>query len=200
METVAANQGTVGTLDEALVRRAARGDVAAFDALAASRLDRCYRLAWSIVHNDADAADATQDAFVAAWRMLPRLREVAAFDGWLNRIVANAALTTLRRRSRRREVQVIPVSADGDDVTAWAGDPPPGQPTESDAIVEREAMRRAFGRLRPHERAVLVLHHVDGRPVAEVARALGIPDGTVKSRLHAARRALELAMAAEAES
>lgn len=197
METIAAAQSTVGALDEALVHRAARGEVEAFDALVAARLDRCYRLAWSIVHNDADAADATQEAFVAAWRTLPRLRETAAFDGWLNRIVANAALTVVRRRTRRREIQAIPVSTDGDDLDAWDAGPPPDHVTESDAAVERETMRRAFGRLLPKERAVLVLHHVDGRPVAEVAQALGIPTGTVKSRLHAARRALQAAMEAE---
>ena len=197
METIAAAQGTASVLDEALVRSAARGDVDAFEALAATRLDRCYRLAWSIVHNDADAADVTQEAFVAAWRTLPRLREPGAFDGWLNRIVANAALTVIRRRTRRREVQSIPVAAAGDDVDTWDADQAPNQAIESDAIVEREAMRRAFGRLRPKERAVLVLHHVDGRPVDEVARALGIPAGTVKSRLHAARRSLQAAMEAE---
>src|SRR5688500_20148260 len=88
------------------------GDAAAFDALVATRLDRCYRLAWSILSNDADAADATQDALVSAWRQLPRLREPASFDGWLNRIVANAALMARRRRVRLREVSVRPAYPD----------------------------------------------------------------------------------------
>jgi RNA polymerase sigma-70 factor, ECF subfamily len=79
--------------DDAVVRRARRGDAAAFAALVDTRIDRCYRLAWSILSNDADAADATQDALVAAWRQLPRLRDPATFDGWLNRIVANASST-----------------------------------------------------------------------------------------------------------
>ena len=92
MEVLSAAQRSLSATDDSLVRRAARGDVAAFDALMARRLDRCYRLAWSILENEADAADATQEGFVAAWRKLPRLRDLAAFDGWLNRIVANAAL------------------------------------------------------------------------------------------------------------
>ena len=104
--TTAANAAT--SADDALVRRARSGDAAAFEALVDTRIDRCYRLAWSILSNDADAADATQDALVAAWRQLPRLRDPAAFDGWLNRIVANAALMARRHRVRLREVSVRP--------------------------------------------------------------------------------------------
>jgi hypothetical protein len=91
VEITAAATRPAASADDALVERARQGDATAFDTLVATRLDRCYRLAWSILLNDADAADATQDAFVAAWRQLPRLRDARAFDGWLNRIVANAA-------------------------------------------------------------------------------------------------------------
>ena len=193
VETVVAER-SVRSREESLVFRAARGDRDAFDALVPSRLDRCYRIAWSILQNEADAADATQEAFVSAWRTLPRLREVAAFDGWLNRIVANASYTVLRRRRRLREVQPAQITDDPEgNVEA-----PPDHVTESDSIVERDAVHRAFDQLRPAERQILVLHHVDGRPVAEIARSLGIPDGTVKSRLHAARRAFELAMKVQA--
>ena len=198
MEVLAAAQRSLSATDDSLVRRAARGDVAAFDALMARRLDRCYRLAWSILENEADAADATQEGFVAAWRTLPRLRDLAAFDGWLNRIVANAALMGRRHRRRLREVQVAPLNADGDAAATWDRESAPDHSTESDAAVERDAMARAFNRLRSAERAILVLHHVDERPVAEIARALGIPIGTAKWRLHAARKALERAMEAEA--
>jgi RNA polymerase sigma-70 factor, ECF subfamily len=193
VETVAA-EGSVASREDSLVVRAARGDQTAFDALVPGRIDRCYRIAWSILQNEADAADATQEAFVSAWRTLPRLREVAAFDGWLNRIVANASYTVLRRRRRLREIQPAEMTDDPErDLEA-----PPDHVTESDLFVERDAVRRAFERLRPGERQILVLHHVDGRPVTEIARSLGVPEGTVKSRLHTARRALELAMVVEA--
>jgi RNA polymerase sigma-70 factor, ECF subfamily len=191
----AANPATSG--DDALVRRARNGDAAAFDRLVDNRIDRCYRLAWSILSNDADAADATQDALVSAWRQLPRLRDPASFDGWLNRIVANAALMARRHRVRLREVSVTP---------AFPGDDPPerempqrtGARTGQDQFVDNDAIGRAFDRLRPQDRVILVLHHVEERPVAEIARSLGIPVGTAKWRLHAARRALEKAMEAEA--
>lgn len=193
--TTAANAATPA--DDALIRRARTGDAAAFGALVDTRIDRCYRLAWSILSNDADAADATQDALVSAWRQLPRLRDSAAFDGWLNRIVANAALMARRHRVRLREVSVQPAHP-GD------GSPQPEPPqdsrarTEMDELVDNDAIARAFDRLRPQDRMILVLHHVEERPVAEIARSLGIPVGTAKWRLHAARSALEKAMEAEA--
>ena len=132
--------------DDALVRRARRGDAAAFAVLVDTRIDRCYRLAWSILSNDADAADATQDALVAAWRQLPRLRDPATFDGWLNRIVANAALMARRHRVCLREVSVQPASS-GDQTpeTAFAGDP--RARTAMDQFVDSDAIGRAFDRL-----------------------------------------------------
>ena len=182
--------------DDALVRRARTGDAAAFGVLVDTRIDRCYRLAWSILSNDADAADATQDALLAAWRQLPRLRDAAAFDGWLNRIVANAALMARRHRLRLREVSVAPIQS-GD--TPQEPEPVPDlrARTAFDDVVDNDAIGRGFDRMRPQDRMILVLHHVEERPVAEIARSLGIPVGTVKSRLHAARGALEKAMEAE---
>jgi RNA polymerase sigma-70 factor, ECF subfamily len=198
VETLAAGEQAARSPDDALVRRARLGDAAAFNSLVAGRVDRCYRLAWSILLNDADAADATQDAFVAAWRQLPRLRDPSAFDGWLNRIVANAARMARRHRVRLREISVAPPSPDESPTTSLERAPDPYARTEIDDVAEQDAIGRAFDRLRPDERAILALHHVDERPVAEIARTLGIPTGTAKWRLHAARRALERAMEAEA--
>ena len=193
--TTAAN--LAASADGALVRRAQTGDATAFELLVDSRIDHCYRLAWSILSNDADAADATQDALVSAWRQLPRLRDPAVFDSWLNRIVANAALMARRHRVRLREVSVRPTGP-----AAESPQPEPRQDlhvrTQMDEFVDNDAIARAFDRLRPQDRMILVLHHVEERPVAEIARSLGIPVGTAKWRLHAARGALEKAMEAEA--
>ncbi len=198
MTSVAAERDQPATGDAALIRRAGRGDVAAFDLLLAPRLDRCYRLAWAILENDADAADATQDAFIAAWRQLPRLRDSGAFDGWLNRIVANAARMARRHRIRLREVQVKPTAHDVDELEAAAPPPPDNAgPAAFEGAAQRDAILRAFDRLRPDERSILALHHLDERPVSEIARTLGIPTGTAKWRLHAARRSLERALEAE---
>jgi RNA polymerase sigma-70 factor (ECF subfamily) len=191
---VRALEGVAGGADERLILRARAGDATAFDTLVGTRVDRCYRLAWTILRNDEDAADATQEGFVAAWRELPRLRDLAAFDGWLNRIVANAARMSRRHRVRLREVQVEQNQSDED---AFRG-ATSRAPSESDQIVSNDAIARAFDRLRPAERVILVLHHVEERPVAEIAKSLGIPVGTAKWRLHAARAALERALEAEA--
>jgi RNA polymerase sigma-70 factor (ECF subfamily) len=197
VDAVTTATNPVTSADDALVRRARSGDAAAFEVLVDTRIDRCYRLAFSILSNDADAADATQDALVSAWRQLPRLRDSAVFDGWLNRIVANAALMARRHRVRLREVSVRPA-----DPGAENPQPEPRQDvharTQMDQMVDNDAIGRAFDRLRPQDRMILVLHHVDERPVAEIARSLGIPVGTAKWRLHAARGALEKAMEAEA--
>jgi RNA polymerase sigma-70 factor (ECF subfamily) len=183
--------------DDALVRRARSGDVAAFEVLVDSRIDRCYRLAWAILLNDADAADATQEALVAAWRQLPRLRDPAAFDGWLNRIVANAARMSRRHRGRLREVSARPAYPDDAAPESEPAQDPHAR-SAIDDFVDNDAIARAFDRLRPQERLILVLHHVEDRPVAEIARTLGIPVGTAKWRLHSARKALGRAMGAEA--
>ena len=188
-------QSFAGGAEERLILRARAGDAEAFESLVATRVDRCYRLAWTILGNAEDAADATQEGFVAAWRELPRLRDLSAFDGWLNRIVANAARMSRRHRVRLREVSVEEQD-EGNEGSLGGG---AGQRrAESDQIVSNDAIARAFDRLRPAERVILVLHHVEERPVAEIARSLGIPVGTAKWRLHAARAALERALEAEA--
>jgi RNA polymerase sigma-70 factor (ECF subfamily) len=190
--------GRVGASDaDELVRRAALGDAGAFDRLLATRLDRCYRLAYSILAHEADAADATQEAIVSAWRQLPRLRDQRSFDSWLNRIVANAARMSRRHRVRLREIRVEPTS-DGEGASSGPEHPDPAAGRQIEAIALADEIGRAFDRLREQDRVVLVLHHVEERPLAEIARTLGIPTGTVKWRLHRARTALERAMEAEA--
>jgi len=184
--------------DVVLVGRAAAGDATAFDALVVSRLDRCYRLAFAILGDAADATDATQDGFVSAWRQLPRLRDHASFDGWLNRIVANAARMSRRHRMRLREVRVGSLGSGGAEDSGGRPEPADtraGQQIES--VADADAIGRAFDRLPERDRLILVLHHVEERPVREIATSLSVPLGTAKWRLHQARAALERAMEAE---
>jgi RNA polymerase sigma-70 factor, ECF subfamily len=196
MGSIAATERVGASDSDGLVRLAALGDAGAFDVLIATRLDRCYRLAYSIVANESDAADATQEAVVSAWRQLPRLRDQRSFDVWLNRIVANAARMSRRHRVRLREIRVEPL-ADGKGA-AGADRPDPAAGRKIEAIASDDAIGRAFDRLREQDRALLILHHVEERPLVEIARSLGIAVGTVKWRLHQARNALRRAMEAEA--
>jgi RNA polymerase sigma-70 factor (ECF subfamily) len=176
--------------DTALVRAAQHGDAAAFDRLAAARIDRSYRLALAIVRSEPDARDAVQDAFVAAWRELPRLRDPERFDAWLERIVVNTCRMELRHR------RMVAVREIGGPDPAGDARPDPGRRPD-DEVADVDLVRRALARLDPERRALLALHHLEGRSVEAIAAALGIPAGTVKWRLHAARTALEQALEEE---
>ena len=177
--------------DLALVARARRGDAQAFERLLEPRFWRLGRLAWSITGNQADADDAIQIGCLQAWRELPRLREPARFDAWLWRIVINSCRNVVRGR-RRLSVHEIAVPEDAlGDRQVSAG------PAPDDALPDNDAIRRAFAQLEHGKRTILVLHHVDDRSITEIAGILGIPEGTAKWRLHAARQALQRALEAE---
>ena len=185
--------GQAGARDGTLLERAARGDRDAFDVLLRPRLDRLYRLAFAITRSEPDARDATQDACVLAWRKLPRLREPDKFDAWLSQILVNAARGVVRRTGRTR---VRELTVDATDDTARPVHEP-SVAAETDSFADSDAIRRAFARLDGKTRALLVLHHVEGTPLDEIARATGSPVGTVKWRLSNARAALEKALKAE---
>ena len=176
--------GIMAVRDDDLVERAAGGDVNAFEALVAARLTRAFRTASAILGSEADAHDAVQEAFVATWRHLPKLRDRARFDAWLNRTIVNRCRDALRRRRRSREVAL-------DGALELPSDDSPGA---GDDMV---ALTTAFERLSVDHRHLLVMHHLHRVPVADLARELGIPEGTTKWRLHAARAALTRALEAD---
>jgi RNA polymerase sigma-70 factor (ECF subfamily) len=171
-----------------LVRSAARGDRAAFDALLGATIHRLYAVAERILRDPDRAGDAVQEALVLAWHDLPGLREPERFDAWLQRVAVNAARMTHRSR-RRRGVREIPQSRLGTARTQ----PVVNDGTAADARVLDAALRT----LDVEQRSILVLHHLEGRSVAEIAAMLDVPIGTVKSRLHTARRELQAAIDAE---
>ncbi len=168
--------------DEELVRRTLAGDREAFGVLVERHERRTYNLALRMLGREEDARDATQDAFLTAFRKLASFRGDAAFSTWLHRVTVNACYDLLRRSAR------APLVARGEDEPG----PEPGAPVpdHADATAGAVDVRRALLRLPPEHRAVLVLHDVQDLPYEEVARALGVPVGTVKSRLHRARVAL----------
>jgi RNA polymerase sigma-70 factor (ECF subfamily) len=146
-------------------------------------MDAVYRLTSAILGNEADARDAAQETFVAAWRELGRLREPEKFEAWLQRVAVNAARQTHRARSRRR-VREIPSST-----VAALANRAAGAPRDDAAVLDA-----ALATLPVDQRAILVLHHLEGRPIAELASILDIPEGTAKSRLFSARQALAAAI------
>ena len=151
-------------------------------------MDAVYRLSFAILGDEADARDAAQDTFVTAWRQIGRVRDVDRFDAWLQRVAVNAARMTHRAR-RRRGVREIASSR----VVGVDGLRAAARPAETDATTLDAAIRQ----LPVEQRSILVLHHLEGQPLTALAEVLEIPVGTVKSRLHAARQALQAAIDAE---
>ena len=190
--TIATGEASAVVHDDGLLTLAAAGDADAFDALLRPRLDRLFRLAVAITRSEADARDATQDACVLAWRELPRLRDRGRFDPWLSQIVVNSCRMLLRR-NRRGTIREISM----DDPLRPVTHEEPSDAAEVDQFGETEAIQAAFERLDPAVRALLVLHYVEGRPLADIAKVIGSPVGTIKWRLSNARAALEKALKVE---
>jgi RNA polymerase sigma-70 factor, ECF subfamily len=169
-------------VDQRLVERAREGDRDAYETLARASADRLYAIAYQITRDADRASDAVQQALVGMWRDLPSLRDTSRFDGWTYRLVVRASLQDLRQRRRANVVQLSPdVVASGDRDIAV------------DAAL-RDQLERGLAALTPDHRAVIVLRHLVGLQIDEIGDVLGIPRGTVASRLHHATNALRAAI------
>lgn len=176
----------------ALVERAQAGDRVAFEALLEQRLEVAFRTALAILGNEADARDATQDALLRAWCNLRQLRDPERFDAWLNRILVNSCrgLRRGRRRVAVREIDLRTIPPRDEPTTTF-------ETTWGEQAASLDALEHAFEQLSIPERTILVLHHLEHRPLAEIAATLGVPVGTAKSRLFAARNSLRQALEVE---
>jgi len=173
-------------MDEGIVLRAMSGDHAAFEEVAASSLDRLHALAYSILGDANRADDATQVALLAIWRDLPRLRDASRFEAWSYRILVRVCYAELRHK--QRWLATIAGLA--------AEDTPKADPgVQLAAVEDRDLIERGFARLSPEQRAVVALHLLADMPLARVAETLGVPLGTVHSRLDRAMRSLRAALA-----
>lgn len=171
--------------DRALVAAANAGDRRALDTLLRTHYDRVYAVCRRITGSDADAADAAQEALIKIVRSLPGFDGRAAFSTWAYRIATNTSLDELRRR-RRRPAVVDRVDEDGYDLDV--ADPDAGPRVE--AIVDRMSIDAALAQLPEAFRVPLVLRDVGDLDYAEIAEALDIPVGTVKSRIARGRAGL----------
>ncbi len=170
-----------------LIVRAQDGDRRALDSLLRAHYDRVYAVCRRIAGNDADALDATQDALIAIVRGLPRFDGRARFGTWAYRVASNACLDELRRRKRRADPG-LPEVEEAPDGSA---------PLLDQQISDRLALDQALCRLRPEWREPVVLRDVGGLDYAEIADQLGIPPGTVRSRIARGRRQLAEMLGAE---
>jgi RNA polymerase sigma-70 factor (ECF subfamily) len=177
-------------LDPDLLHRAQAGDQAAFGVIMRTHHEHTFRLAYAIVHNEADARDISQEVWLTIWKQLRTFRGDARFTTWLHPIVTRRALDHLRKR-RRWFDRFLPFNT-GDENAVEVAEPS----TDDNARTAAEGhdtvtrVRTALAALPPKHRAVLALREMEGLSYEEIAAATGVPTGTVMSRLFHARRLL----------
>jgi RNA polymerase sigma-70 factor (ECF subfamily) len=171
-----------------LVERARSGDHDAFSELARVAVGRLLVVARLILHDEPAAQDATQEALVAAWRNIQGLRDPDRFDAWLHRLLINACHREARRTRARgtREVHVPTLDVSELD--------------ETGRLLDRDQLDRGFERLDVDHRAVIVMYYYLGLRPEEAADMLGLPVGTVRSRLHRAMQQMRAALEADART
>ena len=175
-------------VDRDLVELARRGDREAYADLIRVRGDWLIAIAQRILRDVDRTEDAVQDALVIAWRDLPGLRDPDRFDAWLRRLLVRSCISEARRERRLgATVRVLPMDL-------------PASSDDYVSVADRDELDRGFRRLPPEQRAILVLRHFAGLETAEIADALAIPPGTVRSRLHHAHRAMRAALDADARA
>ena len=175
-------------VDRDLVEAARDGDREAYADLIRVRGDRLFAIAQRILRDVDRTEDAVQDALVIAWRDLPGLRDPDRFDAWLRRLLVRSCIAEAQRERRLMvTMRVLPtdLASSTDDYLT---------------VVDRDELDRGFRRLSPEQRAILVLRHFVGLETAEIAETIGIPVGTVRSRLHHAHRAMRAALEADARA
>jgi RNA polymerase sigma-70 factor (ECF subfamily) len=171
--------------DADLAQRAVRGDSDAFGELVNRHAAAARRLARTVLQNAEDADDAAQEAFLLAWRHIGRYDPARPFTPWLMRIVLNAA-ADLRRKRKVRTTEQIPASALS---------PEASPEEETDRTFFRAHLKEALARLPERQRVAVVLFDSEGYGHADIAAMLGVPEGTVRSDVFHARRALREALA-----
>jgi RNA polymerase sigma factor (sigma-70 family) len=181
MESRAAEGTNSASEGARLVRAAVAGDAGAFRLLVEPHLATALRATTVLIGSEADAADAVQDALLAAWRTLHALKNPDAFAGWFRQIVVRGAI---RQAKTRRAVVELDLSQ-------------PSGAGSLDRSVQRADLARGFAALSLPDRSVLTLRYLWDVSTAEAARILEVPEGTVKSRTHAAIERLRAALAAE---
>ena len=169
-----------------LVERAQRGDREAFGRLAEQSVGHLFDVAQLMLRDSDLAKDAVQEALILAWRDLRALRDPDRFTAWLNRILVRCVYRAATQERRQAAVRALDVG--GDRLVADSGR----------ALEDRDEVDRGFRRLKPDLRAVLVVHHYLGLTYDEAAEVLGVPAGTVKSRLNRATSAMRAELQAEA--
>ena len=195
------NTGTDQTVhDESrLIQLGLKGNQGALEALFARHSGALYQSAFKLLGNHEDAEDALQEGMLAAFKNLRRFEGRSKFSSWLTRIVINAALMRLRSQRTRQAVSMDePLSDDGLTLAEQFANPEPDPETLSARAEQRRMLERRLGELPADMRTAVVLRDVEGLSTQEAAERLGVPENTLKSRLHRARMQLAERIKSEA--
>ncbi len=181
--------------DHALVSAAQRGDMAAFEELVARHRDKIFARAYSMMRNEEEAIDLSQEAWVKGWQRLRQFQGDASFGTWMTRIVINLCLDQLRKQKRQRTESIEELDEESGGVERQM----PVVMANPTAGLEKAELRqridRALGQLSYEHRTVLVLHEFEEMEYKEIAKTMGCSMGTVMSRLFYARRKLATLLA-----
>jgi len=177
--------------EAALILEAQRGDLDSFNRLVLAYQDLLYNTALRILGDDAQAADATQEAFISAFRSITSYRG-GSFKGWLMRTVTNACYDELRRQKRRPAVPLEPTNNEDEEMESprWLADSSMGPEEKFEADELEHAIQHCLNALPVDFRTVVVLADIQGLDYTEVASTARVPLGTIKSRLARARMRL----------
>jgi RNA polymerase sigma-70 factor (ECF subfamily) len=174
--------------DQALVRAAQRGNTSAFEELVARHRDKLYARAFSMMRNEQEAIDLSQEAWVKGWQRLRQFQGESSFGTWMTRITINLCLDQLRKHKRQRTESIEAM----DDETGGVERHMPVITVNPTAGLERAELRqridKALSQLSHEHRTVLVLHEFEEMEYKEIAKAMQCSIGTVMSRLFYARR------------
>ena len=176
--------------EAAIVRKVLGGNANAFETLVLEYEKNVYNIALRMTGNSEDAADMTQEAFIKAYNSLSAFRGDSKFSVWLYRIVSNVCLDFLRSKNRRPTVSLSVEDDDGEDAQLDVADESQSPELLLDRKLTRESVRRGLDSLPPDYRQILLLREIQGLSYDEIAQALGLEVGTVKSRIFRARKRL----------
>jgi RNA polymerase sigma-70 factor (ECF subfamily) len=181
--------------DQTLVRASQRGDMAAFEELVARHRDRVYARAYSMMRNEEEAVDLSQEAWVKGWQRLAQFHGESSFGTWMTRIIINLCLDQLRKHKRQRAESIEAMDEESGGVERQM----PVVTVNPTAGLERGELRQridqALGQLSYEHRTSLVLHEFEEMEYREIAKTMGCSIGTVMSRLFYARRKLAALLA-----
>ena len=176
--------------EAAIVRKVLGGDANAFETLVLEYEKNVYNIALRMTGNSEDAADMTQEAFIKAYNSLQSFRGDSKFSVWLYRIVSNVCLDFLRSKNRRPTVALSVEDDDGEDAQLDVADESQSPELLLDRKLTRDSVRRGLDSLPPDYRQILLLREIQGLSYDEIAQALSLEVGTVKSRIFRARKRL----------